>query len=247
MHKPDAETNSPDRRDVIVGGAALLGASMLPGDAAAAPQPPLGSAADLLAGARKFLSGLEPDQRKAASFAWNGAEWKQWNYFGSSDNIKPGVRLEQMNATQKAAAWDLLATLFSPAGIEKTRNVMTLQEVLATLGNAPGSRSPERFSFAFFGTPAETGTWGFRLEGHHLTQSIAVRDGSIVSVTPSSFSVNPNRVGSGKYAGLVTLKNEEALARRLIADLEPKPQSRARLSERPLDNIMSYAGRERAH
>ena len=120
-----------------------------------------------------------------------------------------------MSAAQKAAAWDVLATLLSPAGIEKTSNVMTLQDVLASQGNMPGQRSSERFSFAVFGTPSETGAWGFRLEGHHLHQSISVRDNRIVSVTPSSFSVNPNRVTSGKHAGLVTLRDEEVLARKL--------------------------------
>ena len=127
-----------------------------------------------------------------------------------------------MNAAQKAAAWTRSPPCSHPVGIEKTRNVMTLQDVLAARGDGAGERSSERFSFAVFGTPAETGAWGFRLEGHHLTQSIAVRDNQIVSVTPSSFSANPNRVTSGKHAGLNTLKDEEALARRLIADLAPK-------------------------
>ena len=95
--------------------------------------------------------------------------------------------------------------------------------------------------------PAETGMWGFRLEGHHLHQSISVRDDRIVSVTPSAFSVNPNRVTSGKHAGLVTLRDEEALARRLIGDLSPKLQGRARVSATPMNNILSYAGRERAN
>jgi hypothetical protein len=161
--------------------------------------------------------------------------------------IKPGLRLEQMNAAQKAAAWDLLATLFSPAGLAKTRNVMLLQDILAASGNGAGQRSSQRFSFAFFGAPAETGAWGVRLEGHHLTQSIAVRDDRIVSVTPSSFSALPNRVTTGPHAGLNTLKNEEALARRLVGDLAPKLQARARVSDRALGNIMSYAGRERAN
>ena len=152
-----------------------------------------------------------------------------------------------MNAAQKEAAWDVLAVLLSPAGIEKTRNVMTLQDVLASQGNMPNQRSSERFSFAVFGTPAETGAWAFRLEGHHLHQSISVRDNRIVSVTPSSFSVNPNRVTSGKHAGLVTLREEEALARRLFGDLDPKLQGRARLSATPMNNILSYAGRERAN
>jgi hypothetical protein len=247
MSTADSAPALHDRRRVVLAGTALLGLAAWPSGVIAAPDAGLAPAADLLAATRKFLSGLEPEKRKVASFAWNGPEWSGWNYFGVGGYIKPGLRLEQMSAAQKAAAWDLLATLLSPTGHEKTKNVMTLQDVLAARGDGAGERSSERFSFAFFGTPAETGTWGFRLEGHHLTLSVAMRDGSIVSVTPSSFSANPNRVTSGKHAGLVTLRNEEALARRLIADLAPGLQGRARQSERALGNILSYAGRERAN
>jgi hypothetical protein len=236
----------PNRRSIVLAGSALLGMAALPtAGAIAAPGP--APAGDVSTAVRNFLSMLDPEQRKAASFEWNGREWSGWNYFGIGGFIKPGLRLEQMSPAQKTAAWDLLATLFSPRGLEKTKNVMTLQDVLAESGNGAGQRSSERFSFAFFGTPAETGAWGFRLEGHHLTQSIAMRDGWIVSVTPSSFSANPNRVTSGKHAGLITLKDEEALARRLVGDLAPKLQARARLSETPLGNILSSAGRERAN
>jgi hypothetical protein len=84
-----------------------------------------------------------------------------------------------------------LPTCFLAAGIEKTRNVMTCAGRPGGSGNGAGQRSSQRFSFAVYGTPAETGAWGFRLEGHHLTQSISVRDGRIVSVTPSSFSALP--------------------------------------------------------
>ena len=236
-----------DRRRVVLAGTAMLGMAALPAAAGWAADAGLAPAGDLLAGTRKFLSTLEPEKRKAASFAWDGPEWKGWNYFGGSGLIKPGLRLEQMSAAQKAAAWDLLATLLSPAGIEKTRNVMTLQDILAASGNGAGERSSERFSFAVFGTPAETGAWGLRLEGHHLTQSIAVRDGRIVAVTPSSFSALPSRVTSGKHAGLVTLKDEEALARRLVGDLKPPLQARARKSDTALNNILSWAGRERTN
>jgi hypothetical protein len=229
---------------VILAGGALLGAAALPAPSVAAGLAPAVAFTEAVG---RLLASLEPEQRKAASFAWNGREWGSWNYFGSASFIKPGLRLEQMNAAQKAAAWDVLNTLFSPAGIEKTRNVMTLQDVLAASGNGAGQRSSERFSFAVFGTPAGTGTWGFRLEGHHLTQSITVRDGGIVSVTPSSFSALPNRITFGQHAGLVTLKDEEALGRRLFGDLAPKLQAQARQSESALANILSYAGRERAN
>ncbi len=234
-----------DRRRIIAGGATFVGAAMLPRLGAA--QAGLGSAADPLAATRKFLAGLESDKRQSATFAWNGPQWRDWNYFGSGDNIKPGLRLEQMDPAQKQAAWAVLAVLLSPDGIEKSRNVMILQDVLASQGNMSGQRSSERFSFAVFGAPSETGAWGFRLEGHHLHQSIAVLDNRIVSVTPSSFSVNPNRVTAGKHAGLVTLRGEETLARRLYGDLDPKLQARARVSAAPMNNILSYAGKERAN
>ncbi|MFL6948063.1 MAG: DUF3500 domain-containing protein [Xanthobacteraceae bacterium] len=238
-------TARPDRRGVVVAGAALLGSAALPRAAAAATG--LAPAADLLAATRAFLAKLEPEQRKAASFAWEAPEWRRWSYFGADGFIKPGLRLEQMSAEQKAAAWDVLATVLSPEGLSKAKNVMLLQDILAASGNGTGQRSAQRFSFSVFGTPAESGAWGFRLEGHHLHHSFAVRDGQIASVTPASFSSLPNRVTAGAHAGLVTLKEEESLARQLVGDLAPKRQEKARVSATPLGNILSYAGRERAN
>ena len=237
----------PDRRSLVLAGAALVAATAVPNLGTRAAEVGLATAADLLARVNQFLSSLEPEQQKVAAFAWDGPEWRGWNYFGSSDFIKPGLRLEQMTALQKIAAWDLLATVLSVNGLTKAKNVMTLQDVLAARGDGASGRSSARFSFAVFGAPSEKGAWGFRLEGHHLSLSIAARDGRIISVTPSSFSANPNRVESGTHAGLVTLKGEEALARRLFADLAPKQQGRARLSDSALRNILSYAGRERAN
>jgi hypothetical protein len=247
MTRPKSASNNPNRRHIIASGTALLGAAALPKAAAASTGPGLASADDLLSRVRDFLAGLEPDKRKAASFAWNGSEWRGWNYFGVGGFIKPGLRLEQMNAAQKEAAWKALATVWSPAGIAKGQNVMRLQDVLAEMGNGAGQRSSQRFSLSVFGTPSETGAWGFRVEGHHLTQSVAIRDNRIVSVTPSSFSSYPNRVKSGRHTGLNTLKEEEALARKLIGDLAPALQRRARISDSAIRNILSYAGSERAN
>ena len=149
MRKTQSSPALPDRRRVVLAGTALLGVAALPNAAAAATDAGLAPAADLLAAARKLLSSLDADKRKAASFAWNGPEWNGWNYFGVGGFIKPGLRLEQMNAAQKAAAWDLLATVLSPAGLAKTKNVMLLQDILAASGNGAGQRSSERFSFCF--------------------------------------------------------------------------------------------------
>ena len=152
-----------------------------------------------------------------------------------------------MTAPQKEAAWTVLGKVWSPAGVTKAKNVMLLQDILAASGNGAGQRSSQRFSLSVFGTPADTGAWGFRCEGHHLTQSVAVRDNQIVSVTPFSFSASPNRVTSGEHKGLNTLKDEEGLARRLYRDLAPKLQTASRIGDSTPYNILSYAGRERSN
>ena len=247
MSRVSSDPKHPDRRKLIVAGSAMVGATALPQFALGAADAGLAPADELLDRVRALLAALEPDKRKAASFGWNGPEWRGWNYFGVAGYVKPGLRLEQMNAAQKEAAWQALAAVWSPAGVAKAKNVMLLQDILAASGNGAGQRSSQRFSLSVFGTPAATGAWGFRCEGHHLTQSVAVRDGRIVSVTPFSFSALPNRVQSGTHAGLNTLKDEEGLGRRLLGDLMPRLQARARIGDTTLYNILSYAGRERAN
>jgi hypothetical protein len=246
MLRSNSSNSGINRRGLLIGGAALAGAATLSADLRAQAQG-LGSADELLGRVQKFLAVLDPDRRKTAMFPWGGAEWRGWNYFGASGYIKPGLRLEQLTSAQKDVAWDVLSAVWSPEGVAKAKNVMLLQGVLASLGDAPDRRSPERFSLSVFGTPAEKGEWGFRCEGHHLTQSIVVRDGQIVSVTPFSFSSRPNRVEGGPHKGLYTLRDEDLLARKLFGDLTPALQAKAKVSDSPIYNILSSAGRERAN
>jgi hypothetical protein len=236
------------RRQLMTGGTAVFAASLagMPTGAGAAPVV-LGAAAGLVTRTTALLTGLDVGQRTAASFAWDSSNWRNWNYYGASGYIKPGLRLEQMSAPQKDQAWALFAEVLSPAGLEKARNVMVLQDVLMEIGDGVGQRSRERFSVSVFGKPEMSGSWGLRLEGHHLSLSFAVRDGSIASVTPAAFAVRPNRVTTGQHSGLNTLKGEELLARRVFADLSPKLKARALLQPRHLPNILSDAGQERSY
>ena len=183
----------------------------------------LASADQLTARVSHFVSALDDSKREKATFSWNGSEWRSWNYFGGGGFIKPGLRLEEMNASERDATWNVLASVLSQSGLAKAKNVMLLQDILAAAGNGRGVRSSKRFSIAIFGiSRARPDRWGLRLEGHHLSLSFAVGDNEIVSLTPAAFAALPNRVTSGRHRGLVTLQGEEKLARRLQADLAPK-------------------------
>lgn len=240
---------NPTRRQIVAGTSALVGVSVLTGstNVAATSQPSLSPASSLASRVSDFLAGLDPAQREAASFEWDGANWRNWNYYGASGYIKPGLRLEQMTVGQKDLAWAMFAEVLSPNGLEKARNVMVLQDVLTEMGDGVGQRSRERFSVSVFGRPGATGAWGVRLEGHHLSLSFAVRDGALISVTPAAFAVRPNRVTTGQHAGLNTLKGEETLARTLFGDLPPKLQAQAQVEPSHLFNILSGAGQEQSH
>lgn len=234
------------RRDVLATVSATSVVGLVP-MAQSATVTGLGTAADLRASAASFLASLPPNLREAASFPWDGRGWRGWSYFGVGGYIKPGVRLEQMTPAQRDAAWSIFAHVLSPAGMTKARNVMLLQDILAADGNGTGQRSKDRFSVAVFGTPAASGAWGLRLEGHHLSLSFAVRDDQVVSVTPAAFAAYPARVTRGPHAGLQTVQVEEMSARRLMSDLSPKLRSRTVVRVDELGNILSFAGRERSH
>jgi hypothetical protein len=237
-------SNRHSRRDVLIGTAAAAAVGWPAADGAAAAASALAPAAGLLDRTVTFLAGLDPAQRKAASFGWDGPTWRGWSYFGVSGYIKPGLRFEQMQPAQADAAWALFSEVLSPAGLEKARNVMLLQDILVADGNGVGQRSSQRFSVSVHGTPAPRGAFGVRLEGHHLSLSFAVRDGALVSVTPAAFAALPARVTKGPHAGLRTVGPEEIIARRLMADLAPPARGKAQVRDTHLFNILSSAGAE---
>jgi Protein of unknown function (DUF3500) len=233
-----------DRRHFLFGAAAAATLPFAPLAALAQSAADLGPATAFRERVTALLTALQPDQRQRALFPFGGDVQRNWNFMGIGGFIKPGIRLEEMDAAQKERAWDVLSSIMSPRGIEKTRDVMTLQQVLIEQGNGAATRGRERFSFAVFGEPAAQGQWALRYEGHHLSLTFNVANDRLVGVTPSSFSVNPNRVENGNYAGLVTLKREDNLARKLAADFSGATKERAFFMERPFRNIRALAGRE---
>jgi hypothetical protein len=232
-----------DRRQFIATATATAAIPFMDGSAHAATLD-LGDATTLRTRTSAFLNALQPEQAAAARFPLDGDVQRNWNFFGVGGYIKPGFRLEQMSTVQKERAWDMLSAILSERGLQKARDVMSLQQVAMDNGDGATARGPERFSLAVFGEPAASNRWALRLEGHHLSLTYTVEKDRLVGVTPSSFSVNPNRVQSGRFAGLNTLKREDTFARKLAADLSSDVRRQVFFQERPFGNILTSAGRE---
>lgn len=196
----------------------------------------------MVARAQSLLAKLDEERTRAASFPFASATRRRWNFMGPA--AKPGAPLETLSREQKVAVLDLLSVALNPAGMKKAENIMLLQDVLRERGSWPRDRNRERFSIAIFGKPSASDVWGWRFEGHHLSLSFTLSGNEVVSVTPSSFSSNPNVVSSGRHRGVVALDGEVQLARALYDDLAPRQRNMAIIRERAFGNILTTAGRE---
>jgi hypothetical protein len=140
------------------------------------------------------------------------------------------VRLEEMNADQKAAAMALLKTGLSRTGYEQATTILTLEGLLNELEGGKGGmvRNTGWYFVSVFGEPSGTGKWGWRFEGHHLSVNYTLDRGEVVSATPLLFAANPADVKDGDKKGLRALPAIEDHARALIKSLDEKQDAVAR-------------------
>ena len=193
--------------------------------------------------AQHFLASLTPEQRAKAAFAFPEDERMNWHYIPKE---RKGLPLLEMAPPQKALAQALLSAGLSQQGYIKAVTIMSLEDVLRVMENDDGNRrNPEKYYFSVFGEPSDTGTWGFRIEGHHLSQNFTVVNGKVAD-TPSFFGANPAEVREGPRKGLRTLGMEEDLGRDLLESLSQEQKKVAIVTTEAYKDILTEASRKAA-
>jgi len=76
---------------------------------------------------------------------------------------------------------------------------MALEEVLHRQ-SASSLRDPGAYFLSVFGEPSTSATWGFRIEGHHLSLNLTLVDGVRPVEAPAFLGASPSRVASGLLA-----------------------------------------------
>jgi hypothetical protein len=123
---------------------------------------------------------------------------------------------------------------------------MSLDEVLKVMEQGKGpERDPEKYYFSVFGEPADTGTWGYRVEGHHVSLNFTVVNGRVAS-SPNFFGANPAEVREGPRAGLRALKREEDLGREFVKSLTDAQRAIAIVEKKAYPDIITMASRKAA-
>jgi len=193
--------------------------------------------------ANRFLASLTPEQRAKATFKFEDAERVNWFYVPIE---RKGLPLREMGAYQQRLATALLSAGLSQTGFIKAITIMSLEDVLRIMEKDSGERrNPEKYYFSIFGTPGDTGTWGYRVEGHHVSQNYTVVNGHVVD-GPSFFGANPAEVRDGPRAGLRVLAAEEDLGRDLITSLTAEQMKTAIVDPKAPGEILTSNSRQAA-
>jgi hypothetical protein len=193
--------------------------------------------------ANRFLMALSPEQRAKVSFSFDDPERLNWFYVPIE---RKGLPLREMSSYQKHLASALLSAGLSQSGYIKAVTIMSLEDVLRIMEKDDGERrNPEKYYVSIFGTPSETGRWGYRVEGHHLSQNYTVVNGHVVDA-PSFFGDNPAEVREGPRSGLRVLANEEDLGRALVMSLDAEQKKTAIVDEKAPDDILTGNNRQAA-
>ncbi|HVQ27751.1 MAG TPA: DUF3500 domain-containing protein, partial [Planctomycetota bacterium] len=195
-------------------------------------------ATDMAEAAGRFLSALTPEQRRRANLAFAADERKRWHYVPQA---RKGIPFADLGPAQRHLAYGFLATALSRQGLLKASTIMALEEVLRRRGSTL-VRDPEAYHLTIFGEPALGESWGWRLEGHHVSINVTLVDGVRLVTAPLFLGANPARV-DGEFLGHArVLGREEDLGFRLLASLDDEQRRQAIYKSTAPDDILTGPG-----
>jgi len=210
------------------------------------------SSSAMASAATKFLDSLTPEQRQEATFAFNADERLRWHFIPTEMYPRKGLLVKQMTEPQRRLAHDLLKAGLSQRGYMTASQIMDLETVLDGIEavqrtretsprGQPLVRDPEKYFFSIFGTPSTHDTWGWRVEGHHVSLHFNVVNGSLVAAAPTFFGSNPAEVREGPKKGLRILGAEEDGARALVESLDASQREKAIFRKEAPGDIITMA------
>lgn len=189
-----------------------------------------------------FLASLSPEQRVKTAFPIDDSEWRKWN--NVHRYVRQGVSFKEMSEEQRARAFGLLGAGLSAKGLEKSRNIMRLNETIAEMTKRLDEYGEGLYNLTVMGEPSDTKPWGWQLDGHHLIINYFVLRDQVV-MTPAFMGSEPIHADAGKYAGTTVMQDEQNKGLALMQALTPEQQKKATLQpEKIANNSLAQAFRD---
>ena len=195
--------------------------------------------------ANRFIKTLSKEQQLKTVYPFITNERYNFHFVPKTD--RKGVSINELNNTQKAAAFDLLSSCLSKEGFNKAVEIMKLETILKAVEQRAADdhyRDTGKYFFTIFGEPAAGSTWGWRFEGHHISFSFSAKDNQLVSGTPGFMGSNPAIVREGSEKGKQVLKAETELAFDLLQHFTAAELDKVVASSNAPNDILSFAQRK---
>ncbi|HVZ55382.1 MAG TPA: DUF3500 domain-containing protein [Chitinophagaceae bacterium] len=202
-----------------------------------------------------FIQTLSPLQRRAALLDFGDTARVKWNNLPVGMRARAGISVGNMTDEQRILFHRLLSAALSSQGYLKATSIMHLDYLLNRFYDslfyknqldsadhavlASLQWSPRNYFLAFFGLPSDS-SWGFKVEGHHLSVNFTCTRGKI-AVTPMFVGTDPAEYPTTEYAGWRVLGQEEDLGMQLINSLTPDQRRRATMSREVPEDIITGA------
>ncbi|MEJ7616149.1 MAG: DUF3500 domain-containing protein [Pyrinomonadaceae bacterium] len=174
--------------------------------------------------AEAFLNGLSEPQRQKTLYPVDDSEWRKWD----NRHFPPrqGVAFKEMSERQRGLAFALVGASLSARGLQKTTDIMKLNETLAELANNFDEYGQWLYWVTVMGQPSDTEPWGWQLDGHHCIINYFVLGDQVV-MTPTFMGSEPVRAESGKFKGTVVMQDEQNKGLKLFLSLNKDEQAKA--------------------
>jgi len=201
------------------------------------------SSVTMASAATAFVNSLTPEQRQKGMFSFESEERLHWNFIPTENFPRNGLLLRDMTPAQRDRAHDLLKAALSQRGYLTATSIMDLENTLGAIerqsGRGAQERDPVKYFFSIFGSPSTTNTWGWRVEGHHVSLHFTVVNGTLLASSPSFFGSNPAEVRDGAKKGLRILGDQEDTARELLTSLNESQRAKAIIQAVALNEIVT--------
>ncbi len=148
---------------------------------------------EVIDAANAFKATLSSSQISSCFLNYSLADAQKWSNFPVGIyNNRIGIKMSALNATQLAAAKNLIKVAAGP-GVEGYNEILAIMAADDYLGaNGGGSNyTSGNYYLALLGTPDLTGTWELYFGGHHLAFANTYKNGVLVGGTPSFRSSEP--------------------------------------------------------
>ncbi len=201
--------------------------------------------ARIVAAAQAVVASLDPSERAAVQFPFDGPQKTRWSNLPSGIFARKGLRMGDLTQPKRDAVMSLLKAALSGDGYRKITEIMRGDEVLRGAGNGgPGGQPPahgpifglDEYYLAFVGTPSTTAPWMLQFGGHHLAINLTMA-GSQSTMAPSLPAAQPAKYAfEGREIRPLGQENDKAFA--LVNALDAGQRGKAVLNYAVADLVL---------